>query len=91
MEYLWDEGISLFFSQLFMRIVFSLYYLKYTSTRKQLIIIDSIGSGLIFLITFWPFLENIVKGIFETVLGRLSPVAYFYLKLLIASNIVFNH
>ncbi len=51
-----------FLSQLFMRIAFSLYYLKYTGTRKQLIIIDSIGSGLLFLLTFWPFLENIIKS-----------------------------
>jgi hypothetical protein len=51
-----------FLSQLVMRIVFSLYYLKYINTRKQLILIDSIGSGLILLIAFWPFLENIVKA-----------------------------
>jgi len=51
-----------FISQLILRIGFSLYYLKYANTRKQLLIIDSIGSGLIFLITFWPFLENIVNG-----------------------------
>jgi hypothetical protein len=51
-----------FISQLILRIGFSLYYLKYTSTRKQLIIIDSIGSGVIFLITFWPFLENILEA-----------------------------
>ena len=51
-----------FFSQLILRIVFSLYYLRYANTRRQLIIIDSIGSVLIFLIAFWPFLESIVKG-----------------------------
>lgn len=50
-----------FISQLIMRIIFSLYYLKFTSTRNQLIIIDSIGSGLLFLLTFWPFLVNIIK------------------------------
>jgi hypothetical protein len=55
--------VSLFFmSQLFLRIGFSLYYLKYTNTRKQLIIIDSIGSGVLFLIAFWPFLANIVNS-----------------------------
>jgi hypothetical protein len=55
--------VFLFFvSQLLLRIFFSLNYLKYNNTRKQLIIIDSIGSAVIFLITFWPFLENIVKG-----------------------------
>jgi hypothetical protein len=51
-----------FLSQLFLRISFSLYYLKYTSTRKQLIVIDSISSGLLFLLTFWPFLENTLKS-----------------------------
>jgi hypothetical protein len=56
-----------FLSQLFIRIVFSLYYLKYTGTRRQLIIIDSIGSGLLFLFTFWPFLENIIKTFFRSV------------------------
>lgn len=51
-----------FLSQLMLRIAFSIYYLKNASARKHLIIIDSIGSGLIFLITFWPFLENIVEA-----------------------------
>jgi hypothetical protein len=60
--------VFLFFvSQLILRIVFSIYYLKYANTRKQLIIIDSIGSGVIFLITFWPFLESIVRGFFAQV------------------------
>ena len=55
--------VFLFFvSQLIMRIVFSLYYIRLASSRKQLIIFDSLGSGLIFLLTFWPFLENIIKG-----------------------------
>jgi hypothetical protein len=55
--------VFLFFvSQLIMRIVFSLYYIRLASSRKQLIIVDSLGSGLIFLLTFWPFLENIIKG-----------------------------
>jgi hypothetical protein len=52
-----------FLSQLILRIAFSVYYLKNASARKHLIIIDSIGSGLIFLITFWPFLKNIVDGL----------------------------
>jgi hypothetical protein len=51
-----------FISQLIMRIVFSFCYLKYSNTRRQLIIVDSVGSGIIFLITFLPFLESIVKG-----------------------------
>ncbi len=53
-----------FFSQLFLRVAFSLFYIKYTDTRKQLILIDCIGSGLIFLIAFWPFITSIFSGIF---------------------------
>jgi len=60
--------VFLFFvSQLIMRIVFSLYYLRYISTRKQLIILDCLGSGAIFLITFWPFLEYIIKAFLKQV------------------------
>jgi hypothetical protein len=56
--------VFLFFvSQLIIRMVFSIYFVKYTDTRKQLIIIDCIGSSLIFLISFWPFLSNLVSGI----------------------------
>jgi hypothetical protein len=52
-----------FFSQLILRIAFSVFYIKYPDTRKQLIIIDSIGSGLIFLIAFWPFIASIFTGL----------------------------
>ena len=59
--------VFLFFvSQLFLRIVFSLYYIMYSGTRKQLILVDSIGSGVIFLMTFWPFLGDIVERFFKT-------------------------
>jgi hypothetical protein len=52
--------VFLFFaSQLILRVAFSIFYLKYPDTRIQLIIIDCTGSGVIFLISFWPFLENI--------------------------------
>jgi hypothetical protein len=51
-----------FISQLIMRIVFSVFYLKSTDTRRQLIIFDCIGSGVIFLISFWPFIMSILKG-----------------------------
>jgi hypothetical protein len=64
--YEWNSNgmrVFLFFlSQLVMRIVFSFYYLKYPNTRKQLMVIDSIGSVLMFLLAFWPFLENIISG-----------------------------
>ena len=56
--------IFLFFaSQLVLRVAFSIFYLKYPDTRRQLIIVDCIGSGIIFLISFWPFIANIVSGI----------------------------
>ncbi|HEY5470083.1 MAG TPA: DUF2752 domain-containing protein [Bacteroidales bacterium] len=51
-----------FVSQLILRVVFSIFYLRYPETRKQLIVIDCIGSGLIFLISFWPFIASIISG-----------------------------
>ena len=57
--------IFLFFlSQFVLRIVFSILYIRYPETRKQLVIFDCIGSGLIFLLAFWPFILNIFTGIF---------------------------
>jgi hypothetical protein len=56
-----------FISQLILRIAFSLYYLKYTTFRKELIIVDSVGSGVLFLITFWPFLMSIFKAFLKQV------------------------
>jgi len=56
--------IFLFFaSQLVLRAAFSIFYLKYPDTRRQLIIVDCFGSGIIFLMAFWPFIANIGKGI----------------------------
>ena len=52
-----------FISQLFMRIIFLLVYLRYHDIRKQLIIYDCVVSGIIFLISFWPFISNIISGI----------------------------
>lgn len=55
--------VFLFFvSQLILRVVFSIFYIRYQSTRKQLIIIDSVGSGVIFLIAFWPYIVSIISG-----------------------------
>jgi hypothetical protein len=45
-----------FFSQLLMRIFFSIYYISHISTRKHLILLDIIGSSGIFLIAFLPFI-----------------------------------
>ncbi len=53
-----------FLSQLIMRVAFSIFYLRYPETRKQLIIIDCIGSGIIFLIAFMPFIISILSGFF---------------------------
>jgi hypothetical protein len=56
--------IFLFFAaQLVLRVAFSIFYLKYPDTRRQLIIVDCLGSGIIFLVAFWPFIANIGKGI----------------------------
>ena len=55
--------IFLFFvAQLVLRVAFSLFYLKYAETRKQLIIVDCIGSCIIFFMAFWPFMVSIFKG-----------------------------
>jgi hypothetical protein len=55
--------VFLFFtSQLILRVAFSIFYLRFPDTRKQLITFDCIGSGLIFLISIWPFMESICKG-----------------------------
>jgi len=52
--------VFLFFvSQLILRAVLSIYYMSYPDTRNQLIVIDCIGSGLIFLIAFLPFISNL--------------------------------
>lgn len=58
--YQWNQyglRIFLFFaSQFIMRIVFSRIYINNPETRKQLIVYDIIGSSIIFLIAFMPFL-----------------------------------
>ena len=60
--------VFLFFvAQLILRIVFSLFYITRQDTRQQLIILDSVGSGILFLLTFWPFMANIVMTFFNTI------------------------
>lgn len=65
--YQWNQNgmrVFLFFlSQLFIRILFSMFYMRKPETRRQLIITDCVGSGLIFLIAFWPFIAKIVLDI----------------------------
>jgi hypothetical protein len=56
--------IFLFFvAQLVLRMAFSIFYLKYAETRKQLIIVDCTGSCIIFFMAFWPFIVSIISGI----------------------------
>jgi hypothetical protein len=52
-----------FAAQLLMRIVFSIFYLKYPGTRKQLITYDIIISLMLFLVAFLPFIEWIFKSL----------------------------
>jgi Protein of unknown function (DUF2752) len=54
--------VFLFFAaQLFMRIIFSVLYIRYPETRRQLIIFDITGSVIIFLMSFWQFFTYIFK------------------------------
>ncbi len=56
--------IFLFFAlQLVMRAVFSMLWIRNAGIRQQIIIYDSAGSVLLFLISFWPFIVSILKGI----------------------------
>ena len=63
--YEWNRNgmrIFIFFAgQLLMRIFFSRSYLSHPESRKQLIMFDIIGSSVIFLIAFFPFLIYIFK------------------------------
>jgi len=53
-----------FFAQLLFRLDFLRLSLKRPETIKQLVIYDSISSGIIFLISFWPFISSIFRGLF---------------------------
>lgn len=63
--YKWNHygmQIFLFFAgELFLRIFFSLRYIRFPETRKQLIRLDIWSSAIIFLIAFYPFLRYLVK------------------------------
>lgn len=55
--------VFLFFAiQLIMRVLFSFIYIKFNSARNQLIILDSLASGIILLVAFWPYLKWIVNS-----------------------------
>jgi hypothetical protein len=66
--YEWNQygmRIFLFFiSQLIFRLDFLRLSINYPENRKQLIVYDSIASGVIFLLSFWPFIRYIFRGIF---------------------------
>ncbi|MFZ0283261.1 MAG: DUF2752 domain-containing protein [Bacteroidales bacterium] len=58
--------VFLFFaSQLVMRISFSLFYLKNPDTRQQLILYDITASIVVFLISFLPFIEFIIRSVYQ--------------------------
>ena len=61
--YEWNQygmRVFLFFiSQLVFRIVFLFVSVRHPENRKQLIIYDSIASGMVFLLVFRPFIEYI--------------------------------
>jgi len=63
--YEWNDYgmiVFLFFaSQFLMRIAFSRIYIRQPEFRKQLILFDIIGSSVLFLFTFLPFLVYIFK------------------------------
>ena len=54
--------VFIFFAgQLFMRIVFSVFYIKYPRSGKYLIVYDSVVSAMFFIVSFLPFIEWIFK------------------------------
>jgi hypothetical protein len=66
--YTWNQygmRVFLFFiSQLIFRLDFLRLSVKYPENRRQLVVYDSIGSVLIFLISFWPFITSIFRSVF---------------------------
>ena len=46
-----------------MRIVFSVFYIKYPESGKQLIVYDIVVSAMFFIVSFLPFIEWIFKQI----------------------------
>jgi hypothetical protein len=52
-----------FFFQLLLRISFSFFFIKYPENRKKIMPIDIIGSILLFLIAFCPFLRNLITSL----------------------------
>ena len=65
--YQWNRygmQVFLFFiAQLLLRIAFSFFYVKYPLSRKQLVIFDCIGSGILLLVAFQPFIVKIFSDL----------------------------
>jgi hypothetical protein len=63
--YQWNRygmSVFLFFAgQFLLRIIFSFLYAKYPVTRKQLVMFDIVGSSVLFLVTFMPFMIYIFR------------------------------
>jgi hypothetical protein len=55
-----------FFSQLLMRVIFSVYFLRDIDNRKWLIKFDIVGSALIFAIVFYPFFKQLFIAVFNS-------------------------
>jgi hypothetical protein len=53
-----------FFSQLLLRIAFSVYYIKYPIARTQLIRTDIVGSIILFFLAFTPYIRWIFVNVF---------------------------
>lgn len=49
-----------FAAQLLLRIVFSIYYVRYPLSRGNLILVDSAGSAILFLLAFWQYIRWMV-------------------------------
>lgn len=60
---LYGPRIFVFFAaQLVMRILFSAFWLKNPGTRKELILYDTGGSIILFVVSFLPFLVSIFRS-----------------------------
>lgn len=63
---LYGLRVFIFFAaQIIMRIVFSVFYLKYPGTNKQLVTYDIAVSVMLFIVCFLPFLEFIFNSIYN--------------------------
>lgn len=51
-----------FASQLLMRITYSLLYIRYPKTGRELIIYDIVVSAMLLIVCFLPFIENIAES-----------------------------